>query len=106
MQPKVQKRSCVPNELNGRISLDVVVHAQITVEIAIDLAEEDLRGGGGSLLELGLQLLTVTAPGGVELDDGVDVLQRGIEGSGREDVHLRLALVSELTELVGNEISN
>jgi hypothetical protein len=56
-------------DLDGRIALDAIVFAQITLGCAVNLDERDvllLQCGGGFLI-LGSQGLAVTAPGCEEL---------------------------------------
>lgn len=98
------KTQTAPNELDRGVALNLVGLAELAVEVAVHLAEQDLGGGFGSLLELGSKILAVTAPWGVELDDGVDVLQGVVEVRGSQHLNLRLALIHKLAELVGDKL--
>lgn len=55
-------------DLEGRVTLNTIVFAEISLLSAVDLGELDvlLLEGGGSLLVLGGEGLAVAAPGGVD----------------------------------------
>ena len=89
----VFRGNTVAEELEGGVAADFELASNVTVGSCIKRAESDIGAGGleggSSLLELGLEVLAVAAPGGCDTCE-----ERKRDGESDEECDTCLSLVS------------